>query len=166
MVKMLFDSFGKIIYWVAWIFIFCFLCSYSVGVAIGIGLFLLIPGPCVAIPAMVANHGKHVLTNKSPNEIKKATADIFRMKKTGSRWIPTETGLGQLNYEMTQTKSGCEPVVSVNIDPVEHGGTLVSIWMSEWTHGGLNAGKGTPFWVWGGYRAMGKISDIARAVAS
>ena len=165
MVKMLFDSIGKVLYWIAWIIIFCLICPYSVAAAFGVAIVLLIPGPCVAIPAMIARHGKHILTTKNTSEIKQAITTTFSAKKTGSNWVYAQGGMGQINYEMTQTKSGCEPIVSIDLEPVEQQGTLVSIWMSEWTHGGFNGGKGTPFWTWGGLRTMSKISDIAKAIA-
>lgn len=165
MAKMLFGSFGKILYWIVLVLLFGFICSSSVGAAFGVFIFLLIPGPCVTIPAMIAAHGKHVVSSKSVAETKQIVTSIFNAKKTGRAWTPTTRGPGEINYEMLLTQTGCEPVVSVDVDNDGRGSLLVSAWMSEWASGGLNGGKGTPFWVWGGFRAMTKVSEIAKAVA-
>jgi hypothetical protein len=69
-----------------------------------------------------------------------------------------------MNFRFQNAKSGCEPIVSVDLAEMGHGTTRVSVWMSEWTSGGLNGGKGTPFWVWGGVRALNKVREIAKLV--
>jgi len=165
MVRMLFGSVGKILDWIVTIIIFFGLYSYSVILAFGVLVFLLILGPCVAIPAMIAAHGRHILSDKSIPEVQQIAARTFQIRRAGRTWTPISQGLGQVNYELSLKKSDSQPVVSVDFTPADQGGVIVSVWMSEWTSGGLNGGKGTPFWVWGGVRALNKVSEIAKAIA-
>lgn len=131
-----------------------------------VALILFLVGPGVAIPAVIAARGKTVESSKSIAEIQQIAAATFAEKKTASKWTRVSQGYGQLNYEMMSTKAGCEPTVSIDIVDNGSGSKLVHVWMSAWTSGGLNGGKGTPFWVWGGSRANSKVNAVAAALGA
>jgi hypothetical protein len=162
--KMFFGSVGKVIWWL--IVLVLLIGSFSHPVCLLGVLLFLVTGPCVAIPPALALRGKHVVTSKNERELRQSVATCFTEKKVGRQWFTTHRGLGQVNYLMRITKTGDEPVVSVDFQDNGNGTTLISIWMSEWTEGGLNGGRGTPFWVWGGARALSKVNQLAKAVTA
>ncbi|MDR1634150.1 MAG: hypothetical protein LBS27_04365 [Bifidobacteriaceae bacterium] len=162
MVRLQIGSFGKIL---IWLFVLgTAVAGFSEPFWFAVSALFFILGPCIAIPAMIAVHGKTVLSSQTPAEIRETVDSVFGKNKTGRKWIAQKDGLGALNYELISAKGGCEPTVSVDFENSSSGLVIVHVWMSEWTSGGLNGGKGTPFWTWGGARALSQVNAVARLV--
>ena len=155
--SVLFNTFGKIVAWVLYVIIFFI--TLSAPVLIPFLLILLIAGPVVAIPAMLALRGAEVESSMSPRQARSAIDAAFATKGLQSTWTPTQ-GAGDLNFKLKETKYGAEPTVSVRIEQVRPDTTRISAWMSEYTSGGFNGGRGTPFYVWGAERARRKIVAV------
>jgi len=125
---------------------------------------MLVIGPCIALPAILAAHGKHVMSTRSKEELRR----IIESKFSDKKWSKTG-GLGEMNYKLganfmdVTMAHGNGPTVSVDFS-MQSGATLVSIWMSESTSGGLNKGKGTPFYTLGASRAYSKINEVAKLI--
>lgn len=153
----------KILVWL--IIIGCVIGGFSSPIWLAVALVLLLGGPLIAVPAMLAVRGRHIASSKSPGEIGQIVQAQFSQQKLGRNWEAQSNGNGKLSFALTSTKYDCEPVVSIDITDTGEGARHVSIWMSEWTSGGLNGGKGTPFWVWGGIRSLNQINTVARAIA-
>jgi hypothetical protein len=163
MAKLFFGGFMKILVWI-FIVVF-FIGGFTYPFLFWLCALFVIVGPCVAIPAAVALQGKQVPSSKSRTEIRQAVEASFAEQKLGRKWWPAKSGLGQINYRLQLSKTGWEPVVSIDLEDVGAGQITVHVWMSHYTMGGLNGGRGTPFWVWGSFRAMRKVSQVAQAVA-
>jgi hypothetical protein len=159
--KTQFGSFGKVLFW---IFIIGFaIAGFEEPALFVVALFFLLGGPCVAIPAMIAVRGKVVASSQSIKQLKQSIPTAFAGKKAGRTWVAVREGEGALNFALQSCKH--PPTVSIAFEDSGDGTAIAHIWMSEWTSGGLNGGKGTPFWVWGGVRALSKVNEIARLAA-
>lgn len=164
MFKILFGSFMKVVFWI--VFLIVFFGAFKLPFLFLLALVLLIGGPCVAIPAMIARNGKHVLTSKSVADLMSIVTSTFAIKKIGRKWaqVPVSKDVdGKLAFQLQSTKAGSEPIVSVDWERTDNG-TLVHIWMSQYWMGSLNEGKGTPFWVYGSTQSLAKINEVAKAV--
>ncbi len=161
--KMLFGSFLKVLFWIVFLIVFFY--AFKQPFLFLVVLFLLLVGPCVAIPAMIARNGKHVMTAKSVSELTQIVSSTFALKKVGRNWSQVQAEDGKLAFKLRSTKAGSEPIVSVDWESAGSG-IMVHIWMSQYWMGGLNGGRGTPFWVFGSHQALAKISEVAKAVRS
>jgi hypothetical protein len=163
MARHLFGSFGKII---VWLFIIGFVIAgfYMPGWFAFAGISAIV-GPSVAIPAILATRGKHLASTRKKRELMQEVKDCFSDRKLASNWVPAQ-GTGELNYTLQNTRSGAEPMISIEFDESNDGTIFVSIWMSAWSSGGLNGGRGTPFWTWGASRALRKVKETAARVES
>ncbi|MDR0958875.1 MAG: hypothetical protein LBM23_00695 [Propionibacteriaceae bacterium] len=160
--KILFGSPFKILYWVVCIgFLIAGATEGEVGYA-GIGLFFLVLGPCIAIPGIMALKVKKFNTTRSIGELERTMNSVFLTKKVGDSWSRV-SGDGDYNFKLDSVSGGDGPVITINVDDRELGDRTVSFAVSEFTHGGLNGGKGSPFWVWGGVRALNKIRSLSNA---
>lgn len=159
--KLLFGSFGKIVFWIAIAVAFAYAFQYPQ--LFLLVLILLVAGPCVAIPAIIARNGKHIVTRKTEAQLKQTVTSTFELKKFGRNWSAVRPEDGKLAYKLQSTKSGAEPVVTVDWEAGGHG-TQVHIWMSTYWSGGLNGGRGTPFWVFGSNQSLAKINEVAKAI--
>jgi hypothetical protein len=151
----------KIVWWI--IFGFCLYSSFQYSFLFIVDLFLLVTGPCVAIPAILAWRGQRVESGKSVRELKTIVSSKFAENKIKNNWSSVQ-GDDDQNFSLWNTKSDCRPIVSVHYEDLGNHLTAVHICMTYCVSGGLNGGKGTPFWVYGGIRALSKINDIATAV--
>ena len=89
-------------------------------------------------------NGKQVPSTKSSAEIKQAVESCFGEQKLGQKWWPVKHGIGEINYQLQISKTGWEPVVSLDLEDGGPGQITVHVWMSHYTMGGLNGGRGTP----------------------
>lgn len=161
---LLFGSVMKVLGWIV-IIIFTVLGFQYPGLFLVV-LLLLLCGPCVAIPAMIARNGKHVVSSMSISEVKQTIKSKFAEDKIGRRWTSVEHDAGEMNFKLTSTKVDREPIVSIDWEETGDGTTLVHVWMSRYWSGALNDGKGTPWWVFGSHQALSKVNSVAKALAS
>ena len=161
MARYLFGSFGRIVVWI--IIIACLVNAFAFPPLWVAVVLLVLAGPCVAIPAIRAAKGMHPESNRSKGELMENIDECFSERKLLRNWIPVN-GIGELNYMLGSTRSGEEPIVSIDFGQTEQGTTIVSIWMSQSISGGLNRGRGTPFFTRGASRALRKIKEAAARI--
>lgn len=159
--RLLFGHFFKILYWIFLIFLLYYAFQYPP--LLLLVLSLLIAGPFLTIPAILAIRGHDIQSTKTIGQLQGVINSTFT---SSGKWSAVPGDPGRTDFILRRTKPDCAPTVTVELEESDRRTVIVHVWMSEWTSGGLNQGRGTPFWVWGGYRAWAKVREVARAVAS
>lgn len=150
-----------IVYWLVLLIILAF--AFSFPPLFLAFLPLMLAGPVASIPGMLAYNGKSVECPLDRTQIESIVLAVFEGARMGRNWTQVSSEPGCLEFALKIRKPGLEPHVSINLEAIDHRLTLVTTSMTQWAIGGEG---GSPFRVWGGYRALAKVNEVSAALVS